>query len=360
MSGSAIRISFLGDISLNNRYCKIAEKNPFKEFPAIVAQSDYVVGNLEAMMYGEDGFNLKKTPYLYTDAKGIAQLGNLKLDLVSTAHNHIYDNFESGYSNTIASLKSSNIDYVGSSIDNNSYCEPFVTEIENVSFAFLNYCHSDTNYAKPENTRINLNVYDREIIVRDIGNARNKADFIILLLHWGGKTDYGFLPSMEQVEDAKFFIDRGADCIVGHHAHCVQPLEIYKGKPIFYCLGNFCFDDIQSHGKTFQIRKSGKKGIMAHIQFSIKNKKVDAAYSGIENDNLDIVESKKPIVTLSFIHPIFFLYKKFKVVRIFYSIYLKKVEPMIFFYQSSDKTFYQKLKRLNYNKLKGIYKQFFG
>lgn len=360
MSQSSVKISFLGDISLNNRYCNMADENPFKEFATIVSQSDYVVGNLEAMMSGRDGFNLKKTPYLYTDTNGISQLNNLNLNLVSTAHNHIYDNFESGYLNTKEALQTRNIDYIGSSIKDESYCEPFVTDIKSISFAFLNYCHSDTNYVRPENTQINLSVYNKEIIVNDIKKTRSRVDFIILLLHWGGKTDYGFLPSMEQVKDAKLFIDSGADCIVGHHAHCVQPLEIYKGKPIFYCLGNFCFDDIQSHGRTFQIRKSGKKGIIAHVQFSIGKKQVDAAYSGIENINLNIVGSKKPIVALSFIRPIFFLYKKFKVVRFFYSIYLKKAEPIIFFYQSSDKTFYQKMKGLNSNKLKGIYKQFFG
>jgi len=50
------------------------------------------------------------------------------------------------------------------------------------------------------------------------------------------------LPSNRMVETYRFFVDVGADAVVNHHQHCFSGYEIYKGKPIFYGLGNFCFD----------------------------------------------------------------------------------------------------------------------
>ena len=44
------------------------------------------------------------------------------------------------------------------------------------------------------------------------------------------------------VETYRFFVDAGADAVVNHHQHCFCGYEVYKGKPIFYGLGNFCFD----------------------------------------------------------------------------------------------------------------------
>ena len=49
------------------------------------------------------------------------------------------------------------------------------------------------------------------------------------------------------------------DLIIGGHSHTVQPFEIYKGKHIFYSLGNFCFDDIVHENETFQIGRFRKR-----------------------------------------------------------------------------------------------------
>lgn len=43
-------------------------------------------------------------------------------------------------------------------------------------------------------------------------------------------------------ETYRFFVDAGADAVVNHHQHCYSGYEVYNGKPIFYGLGNFCFD----------------------------------------------------------------------------------------------------------------------
>ena len=74
----------------------------------------------------------------------------------------------------------------------------------------------------------------------DIKNLRPKADFIIVMPHWG--IEYTATPEPGQVEFAHAAMDAGADLLVGDHGHWPKGIEIYRGKPIFYGTGNFLFD----------------------------------------------------------------------------------------------------------------------
>lgn len=73
-----------------------------------------------------------------------------------------------------------------------------------------------------------------------IQEARKKADYVIVITHGG--IEHFNLPTPRMVETYRFFIDAGADAVVNHHQHCYSGYEVYKGKPIFYGLGNFCFE----------------------------------------------------------------------------------------------------------------------
>lgn len=78
------------------------------------------------------------------------------------------------------------------------------------------------------------------IIIEEIKKAKQEADFVIVFPHWG--VEYQKEPSNTQREEARMFIDAGADLILGSHPHVIQPIEIYQGNFIFYSLGNFIFD----------------------------------------------------------------------------------------------------------------------
>ena len=64
--------------------------------------------------------------------------------------------------------------------------------------------------------------------------------FILVLLHWGWEHHLRAVP--RQREEAHRLIDAGADAIVGHHSHTLQTVETYRGKPVYYGIGNFIFD----------------------------------------------------------------------------------------------------------------------
>ena len=73
-----------------------------------------------------------------------------------------------------------------------------------------------------------------------IKEAKGNADHVLVIVH-GGYEHYQ-LPGPRMQETYRFFIDAGADAVVNHHQHCFSGYEVYKGKPIFYGLGNFCID----------------------------------------------------------------------------------------------------------------------
>ena len=79
-----------------------------------------------------------------------------------------------------------------------------------------------------------------DTIEAEVADAARNADIVIVSLHWG--VEYRRYPSEEQKELARKLIDAGADLILGHHPHVVQPVEEYHGGVIAYSLGNFLFD----------------------------------------------------------------------------------------------------------------------
>lgn len=86
---------------------------------------------------------------------------------------------------------------------------------------------------------------------------------IVVCLHWG--TEHRLTPSAQQTQQAHDLIDAGADCLICHHTHTLQSIENYRGKPIYYSIGNFIFDqsrEINSKACMVQLTVT-KQGITA-------------------------------------------------------------------------------------------------
>jgi poly-gamma-glutamate capsule biosynthesis protein CapA/YwtB (metallophosphatase superfamily) len=89
--------------------------------------------------------------------------------------------------------------------------------------------------------------------LRAIREAEANADLVIVAIHWGVELDTQ--PRDYQVEEARRMIDAGADVIFGHHAHRLQPMASYKGRPIFYGLGNFVWPSLSAEGSTTAVAR---------------------------------------------------------------------------------------------------------
>ena len=85
----------------------------------------------------------------------------------------------------------------------------------------------------------------RRVLLRLLAWAREAgADIVIVFPHWGA--EYSARPFTGQQRLARQIIDAGADMVIGNHAHWAGAMEVYKGKPIWYALGNFVFDQTWS------------------------------------------------------------------------------------------------------------------
>ena len=164
---------------------------------------------------------------------------------VSLANNHIMDFHAPGLTDTVQALEQLGIASFGAGSPHDSFRNPALITVGRVTVALLGYAderstpvyHSDQH---PGAARLDL-----DAVVTDIGAARARgADRVVIMAHWG--QEQVTLPSLRCVELGRALIDAGADLVIGHHAHCIQSFEEYRGKHIFYGLGNCVFPAHQS------------------------------------------------------------------------------------------------------------------
>lgn len=145
------------------------------------------------------------------------------IEAVSLENNHIMDHGEAGYAETCQTLEDSGIVYSG------HLGSAIYTTDTGVSIGMLAYQTFNGNYPV---------IYDA--IEDDIAALRSAGcQLVIVSYHWGEEKDY--LPNERQVPLGRATIDAGADLVIGHHSHRINPIEEYNGKYICYSLGNFSF-----------------------------------------------------------------------------------------------------------------------
>ncbi|HEX2394261.1 MAG TPA: CapA family protein [Bacteroidales bacterium] len=263
-------LAFIGDIGLNDGYIHLKNKgvNPFNSVAQHLAAADLVVGNLECVLKGNQGENLLKRPRISTTPDTLQYLKNINLGMSSLATNHIYDNLEDGFQKTTEFLDKNHIAFLGAGISKDTARACVTMTIKDISFCFLNYITADTNPSLPDNAHISINEFREEACFADLRNAAG-YDYRIVLMHWGGRFEGGLFPDYSQIELGRKLIDHGADLIIGHHSHTLQPFERYNGKHIFYSLGNFCFSDIQFEGKVRKMTSlRERESVIVRVKFN--------------------------------------------------------------------------------------------
>lgn len=179
-----------------------------------------------------------------SDPSNISIYQAMGVDVVTLANNHIYDYGAEGLTDTLAVFDRVNIGYVGAGENIEEASAPYYAEIQGQTIAFVNASNAEVYRHTPEATEESSGIllcYEPDKFLQSIREAKQNADYVVACVHWG--TDYTYETSDEQRELGQDMITAGADIVVGTHSHCLQGIEYYNGKPIFYGLGSCWFNN---------------------------------------------------------------------------------------------------------------------
>ena len=161
---------------------------------------------------------------------------------VTLANNHVFDYGDEAFEDTVAYLDKNGIKYCGAGNQQNNFNNPLSIDAPGKKIKLFAYCGEETGIPGIKNKNYGPALIDQEKIKADLEKHRGSADIRICALHWGEEEVQW--PAPAEINLAHAIIDAGADMIIGHHPHVMRPLEIYRGKPIFYSIGNFIFPDL--------------------------------------------------------------------------------------------------------------------
>lgn len=176
--------------------------------------------------------------------ENVALLQEMGADVATLANNHVYDYGAEAFSDTLTTLHNAGIGTVGAGENLAEAATPYYTQLGDLKVAIVNASRAEKTQMTPgagEDSAGIMLCYDTAAFEQEIAEARQNADLVICCVHWG--TEYTSKLEDAQKESARRYIDAGADIIVGTHSHCLQGIEYYNGKPIFYSLGNFWFNE---------------------------------------------------------------------------------------------------------------------
>lgn len=193
---------------------------------------DVLMGNLEGVVddiYGTQ-IRLKTTPRLSMSKSWLPELKKIGFSIVNVANNHFNDYGNAGAVNTIKELADNGIVAVGGEH------QIWIHEQNGLDIGFIG-CINDLMFKDCEGLLSIDNSLDQ------VYALKKECDAVVVNVHMG--TEYSTEENEGQRNVARALIDAGADAVIMHHPHVIQPIEMYKGKVIAYSLGNFIFDQDQ-------------------------------------------------------------------------------------------------------------------
>ena len=236
-------------------------------FRELIKGADIAIANFENPAPDNPRWHTKGTVFS-ADPTLMDGLANAGIDYVSLANNHIRDAGGQGLLQTIENIEQRGIKVSGAGKDLAAARRPAIMEAGDVKVAILAYDAIAGDYHATA-TRIGSAPLQARLVKADVAAARKAgADIVIVFPHWG--TEYDPTPFASQQKLARMIIDAGADMVIGNHAHWAAAMEVYQGKPIWYALGNFVFDQTWSEptmeGITLELTFRGKELAQVRIR----------------------------------------------------------------------------------------------
>ena len=251
-----------GDVTLGYHYEEYVDEQVKKGKPrdamvawgfdnvrALTTRADVFVVNLECP-FTERGEKIPKNFNFRAKPELVAALVAGGVDVVSLANNHMIDYGPEGLFDTLSTLDANAIVHFGAGRTLSEARVPAIVEKNGVKLAFLGYFFLGDRNIEPAQViatdaqpgvagHFSYTAALNAMVAADIREAKKKADHVIPFFHWGRESRGQ--PEPYQVDVAHHAIEAGASAVLGSHPHVLQGLELYKGAPIVYSLGNFVF-----------------------------------------------------------------------------------------------------------------------
>jgi poly-gamma-glutamate synthesis protein (capsule biosynthesis protein) len=265
MAGKDVTLYFVGDVGPKRG----DPDSIFRYVRPVLSQADIAFCQLEPNL-SQRGTRLPQARLaMRTDPRAARAIRNAGFHVLSFASNHCMDWGSEAFLDTLNALQEQNLRVIGAGRNIEEARRPAFFECQGTRIAFLAYnsilpfgywaeidrpgcvpMRAWTVYEQIEHDqpgtpcRIHTLPHqgDLKAMIRDIRNAKSQADVVIVSMHWG----IHFVPAViaeYQREIGHTAIDSGADVIIGHHAHILKGIEVYRGKVIFYSLANFALEE---------------------------------------------------------------------------------------------------------------------
>src|SRR2546430_2570626 len=238
---------------------------PFAAVLPLLRQSAIVVGNLEGP-FAEKARKLRRNFSYRVDPTLASALTRAGINILTLANNHLLDCGRSGVLETLDILAREGLAPLGAGVNEQEAHRPIIRQAGRWRIGLLGYYWNRRTAATADKPASAMD--PPEALDADIRALRDRADRVVVIFHWG--VPYLRDPSAEDRAKARLAIDLGADAVVGHHPHVIQPFEIYHGRPIFFSVGNFAFGSGKDRKST---RLNSSHSQISYAVFCLKKKK---------------------------------------------------------------------------------------
>jgi len=214
--------------------------DPLVNLHEIFQSADFSFVNLEYVASTQGSSTPGKLYTFRADPQTLDVISAAGIDAVSVANNHAGDYGMSAFLDMLENLKERGIGYLGGGKDVSEAYQPMLVDLGDVTLGLVAFNKIEIPYFAATDSRGGIAWIDEQRLVASIVSARESADFVVVLPHWGWEYTDKISPDQERL--GRLSIDAGADMVIGGHPHHVQGSEAYKGGYIFYSMGNLVFD----------------------------------------------------------------------------------------------------------------------
>ena len=276
----------------------------FAEISSVFRHSDFGFVNLETPV--APAHSRGSRPFQF-DAP-LALLQSLKsngVKIVSFANNHVFDQGQAGFAETLGHLSDEGLLFAGSGASATDAWKPVFTEKNGIRVGWLGmtrWLNGNRNPAKESDPHVAFLPYTSTApgapglsiaeALEAIKAARAQCDFLIISIHWG--IEYAPEPRPDDVQLAHSFLDAGAGLIIGHHPHVLQAVETYltpddRYGVILFSLGNFLTNQSSRYVQGLMPERDGEPRDSLMVTFSVIKKDYGPAGMRIELGDLGIL-----------------------------------------------------------------------